>query len=890
GGAAYTGDAWHRSPAPGLTTVPRMRDRVHVAVIGGGRAPQDVRALAEGVGAEVARRGAVVVCGGLGGVMEAACRGAKREGGATVGILPGAQRSEANRWVDVAVPTGLGEGRNLVIVRTADAVIAVSQGTRDDILRVSDARPERVHVIHNGIDTALYHATEARDALDAWLRPDAPPSPSSLQALRDRLRGLGGGIAGDSRRSLAGLGIELARLEGPDEGPWSTPEARRALEEMEAALAVPADEAARSLLGEPAPDVAPAPALRPSFDVAALAGFLDEPHAELRAEVMGLLASDPRLRPPVELDRAAHRERVLEALLVIAGRGWGSLAYPEDLGGEGAPGRAIAAFETLAFGDLSVLVKHGVHFGLFGGSVLQLGTRRHHERWLPAVASLEAPGCYAMTEVDHGSNVRDVETTAEYDADAEGFVLHTPHPGARKDWIGNAALHGKVATVFARLRVAGEDHGVHAFVVPLRDQDGAPLPGVTLEDRGPKEGLNGVDNGLIGFDRVSVDRDALLDRFGSVTEDGRYTSPIPGAGRRFFTMLGTLVAGRISIAAASVSAAKTGLTIAVRHGERRRQFGPSGEGEVPLLHYLTHQRLLLPRLGATYGLHFAVRHLVAAYDAVQTSAEPEEAARREIEVDAAGLKTFASWHCVDTLQACREACGGVGYLAANRFGALKADTDVFTTFEGANTVLLQLVSKGLLSAYRDDMGDLRLWGVVRYLAERAETRLTELNPVVTRRTDPEHLDDSEVHLAAFRYREERLLSSAARRLKSLLDDGVDSFEAMNHVQDHLVTLALAHVERVVLERFQEGVARAPAPGLSEVLGDLCGLWALSRLEAHAGWYLEAGYVEPTKSRAIRARLNARCGEVREQARFLVDAFAIPDAVLEAPAGIAGDPA
>lgn len=725
---------------------------------------------------------------------------------------------------------------------------------------------------------------EARGALDAWLRPDAPPSPSSLQALRERLRGLGGGLSGDTRRSLASLGIELARIGGADDGPWSAPEARRALEEMEAELAVPAEEAARSLMDEPAPAVDVGPERRSTFDVDALAGFLDEPHADLRREVMALLASDPRLRPPLELDRAAHRARVLEALHVIAGRGWGALAYPEDLGGEGAPARAIAAFETLAFGDLSVLVKHGVHFGLFGGSVLQLGTRRHHERWLPLVASLEAPGCYAMTEVDHGSNVRDVETTAEYDPAAGGFVLDTPHDGARKDWIGNAALHGRVATVFARLRVSGEDHGVHAFVVPLRDDAGAPLPGITLEDRGPKEGLNGVDNGLIAFDRVRVEREALLDRFGSVTGDGRYTSPIPSAGRRFFTMLGTLVAGRISIAAASVSAAKTGLTIAVRHGERRRQFGPSGEGEVPLLHYLSHQRLLLPRLGATYGLHFAVRHLVDAYDATQRAGVPGEEALREIEVEAAGLKALASWHCVETLQACREACGGVGYLAANRFGALKADTDVFTTFEGANVVLLQLVAKGLLSAYREEMGDLRLWGVVRYLTERAETRLTELNPVVTRRTDREHLDDPEFHVAAFRYREERLLASAARRLKALLDEDVDSFEAMNQVQDHLVTLALAHVERVVLERFQEGVARAPAPGLSEVLGDLCGLWALSRLEAHAGWYLEAGYLEAPKSRAVRARVNARCREVREHARFLVDAFAIPDAVLEAPAG------
>jgi uncharacterized protein (TIGR00725 family) len=101
----------------------------YVAVVGaGGSVAADVLADAEAVGAELARRGAVVVCGGLGGVMEAACRGARAEGGLTLGILPGAQRAAANPWVSVAVATGLGELRNGLVVRGADAVIAIAGG------------------------------------------------------------------------------------------------------------------------------------------------------------------------------------------------------------------------------------------------------------------------------------------------------------------------------------------------------------------------------------------------------------------------------------------------------------------------------------------------------------------------------------------------------------------------------------------------------------------------------------------------------------------------------------------------------------------------------------------------------------------------------------------
>jgi uncharacterized protein (TIGR00725 family) len=101
---------------------------IHVAVVGSGEAEERDAAAAEEVGRLIAEGGALLVCGGLGGVMEAACRGARTAGGTTVGLLPGVDRSAANPHVDVAVPTGLGEGRNALVVRAADAVIAIGGG------------------------------------------------------------------------------------------------------------------------------------------------------------------------------------------------------------------------------------------------------------------------------------------------------------------------------------------------------------------------------------------------------------------------------------------------------------------------------------------------------------------------------------------------------------------------------------------------------------------------------------------------------------------------------------------------------------------------------------------------------------------------------------------
>ncbi|MEJ2540382.1 MAG: acyl-CoA dehydrogenase [Gemmatimonadota bacterium] len=621
-----------------------------------------------------------------------------------------------------------------------------------------------------------------------------------------------------------------------------------------------------------------------SHDPGPLREFLTRPHPDVRARVMELLRHDA-FHIPLEISREAYRERVLKALKILADEGIGLLGFPRAVGGGGAPGAAIAAFETLGFGDTSITVKYGVQFGLWGGSVYQLGTEKHHRRWLHDIGTLELPGCYAMTEISHGSNVRGLETTATWDGEAGAFVVDTPREEAGKEWIGNAALHGRMATVFAQLSVGGEEHGVHALVVPIRDADGAVLPGVRIEDNGPKVGLNGVDNGRIWFDGVRVPRDHLLDRFATVTEDGRYESPIESAGRRFFTMLGTLVSGRISIAAASVSAAKVGLTVAVRYSEERRQFGPDDGPEVPILDYPVHQRLLLPRVATTYALHFAVRSLAERYDRLLEARSGDESIPgddlREVEAAAAGLKALASWHCADALQASREAMGGRGYHAANRIGRLRADTDIFATFEGANTVLLQLVAKSLLTRFRQEMGDLRLVDVVRYLADRAGTSLSERNPVATRRTDPDHLRDPEYHRAALDYRVERLVESAARRLKQRMDDGRDPFQAFNECQDHLETLGRAHTERLMMDAFLDAVARAPSPGVSETLREVACLFGLSRLERHRAWYLEAGYLEPVKSRAIRAQVGALCGELRPGAAELVGAWGIPEEILDA---------
>src|SRR3954463_7966538 len=391
-----------------------------------------------------------------------------------------------------------------------------------------------------------------------------------------------------------------------------------------------------------------------------LRALLDGPYPETRERVRWWL-SQPGNQPVDDLPMEEHRERVLAWVRELASEGDTAIGYPEQYGGQGSPGRSVTSFETLAMGDLSLLVKCGVQFGLFGGAILHVGTAKHHEAYLRDVAAMDLPGCFAMTESGHGSNVQALQTTATYDADTQEFVVHTPHDDARKDYIGNAGRDGRLGVVFAQLITGGEERGVHALLVPIRDEHGEPCDGVRLEDCGAKLGLNGVDNGRIWFDHVRVPRENLLDKYAQVSEDGTYFSPIENPTKRFFTMIGTLIQGRISVCGASISASKVSLTISVRRALERRQFGPPGGDEALLMDYRTHQRRLLPAVAKTYALSFAQQRLVDDLHDAFTREEDNERERRELETLAAGVKAVATWHASETIQSCREACGGAGY-------------------------------------------------------------------------------------------------------------------------------------------------------------------------------------------------------------------------------------
>ncbi|KAJ8907785.1 hypothetical protein NDN08_007889 [Rhodosorus marinus] len=556
-----------------------------------------------------------------------------------------------------------------------------------------------------------------------------------------------------------------------------------------------------------------------------LSKYLNRDYVEVREAILEYLKHD-LFKPRYDLSFYEFRDLTQERLKHLAkGNFISCFDHIND------PGRFFAGMEALTYVDYSITIKCGVHYTLAGGAIALLGTRKHHNKYLPLMDSGELPGCFAMTELGHGSNVMGIETTAVYDHARNSFVLNTGSDLASKVWIGGASQYGRLCTVFAQLTVGGDYKGVHVFVMRIRDDEGNLCKGVRIEEMGHKMGMNGVDNGRIWFDNVVLDKDSLLDRYASIDEQGMYHSPIKSIPARFGAMVGALSTGRVCIAQSAVDACKLGLTIACRYSSDRPQFGKRKIGS-----YLTHKRRLAPGVAQTYALHLMMLQLKGL---VNDRHDP-----KKIHNLSSGLKAAATWTRVDVLQKCRECCGGMGLLSENQIGGMIVDMNVDVTFEGDNTVLMQQVVKGILAK-----------------------GIKKPDPIQVRNYSIEEL------LEALKYREDLL----KYKLVQLGD--------LDANQDTCVDLGWAYADYLTAENFFKEVQRAP-PALRDTLQELAVLFALEKMERNAVFYVCDGVIDADGLENLRRRVNDQCNVVSgadgERLNILCEGFGIPEHLITAP--------
>lgn len=625
---------------------------------------------------------------------------------------------------------------------------------------------------------------------------------------------------------------------------------------------------------------------------------LDGEFADTRAELREML-NDPQMLPSIGKSLEDSRADITNKLSTVMSSGLARGIFREDQGGTGQTGHALTSTEMLGHVDLSLMVKSGVQWGLFGGAVGNLGTERHNQM-VADLIELKALGCFAMTERGHGSDVQALETTAHYDPETQEFILNSPTASSEKFYIGNAARDGRWAAVFCQLYTPGveESHGVHCILARIREDDGSPVEGVRLGDHGYKGGLSGVDNGTMMFDNYRVPREALLNRFADVDEAGNYSSPIENPNRRFFTMLGALVRGRVTVGAAAGAATRTALDIATTYANLRRQFASDDSlPEKRLIEHRKHRLRLIPAIARSYGLQVATNTLISrVHELEQRGIDPtdmskeEQADQRELEAHAAVLKAANTRHATTTIQDMREACGGAGYMAENYLTTLKADSDVFTTFEGDNVVMLQLCGKELMTGFARELGGLKPMEMVRF-------GLDSFNSLLRRRTAADTIiqnlqdtftDSEETSLFEPAYqvkllseREDRLMLSLARRLRPARKLSVEEAAAVvDKAQDHLLAVAEAHVNRIIFEAMLDAESKLRTKQGSKVFEQVRHVYFMSCIVDNASWYLEQNLLSGTRTKAARASLNDLVDSLGPWSQVLVDAFGVPPIMRE----------
>lgn len=615
----------------------------------------------------------------------------------------------------------------------------------------------------------------------------------------------------------------------------------------------------------------------PSFDLLSMRSLLDGHNIEERDSVFKLMASSDLFvlkriggdiflgadyNQPMEAQRRSTMERIHFLLRKGLFRGW--LTSNDH---NSALARA-AVHECLGIFDHSLGIKLGVHIHLWGGAIQFLGTGRHHKKWLQATEDYIVKGCFAMTELGHGSNVRGIETITIYDASKQEFVINTPCESAQKYWIGGAANDATHAVVFSQLHINGREEGVHAFIVQIRDEKGEVCRGIRIADCGHKIGLNGVDNGRIWFNNARVPRENLLNSVADVSENGEYISQIKDPDQRFGAFMAPLTSGRITIATSAVYNSKIGLATAIRYALTRRAFSLSSDTpEVLLLDYPSHQHRLIPLLAKTYATSFASLQLKNIY----INRTPVDS--KLIHVLSSGYKAMCSWHNVRTLQECREACGGQGLKTENRIGQLKAEYDVQLTFEGDNNVLMQQVSKALIGEFL--AAKKRNKPVVAFGLKHVN--VTDA-PIQTS-CDSSVLQNKDFQISLFQLRERDLLHRLAADISAKTSEGLPLADALLRSYHLAEDLGLAFSERCVLETFiAVEEQQQQHTSMKSLLGRLRALYVLSTVDENPV-FLRYEYITNKQAQAIQTEITRLCAEIRPHALALVDAFGLPKGLL-----------
>ncbi|KAH0972023.1 hypothetical protein GBA52_024179 [Prunus armeniaca] len=519
-----------------------------------------------------------------------------------------------------------------------------------------------------------------------------------------------------------------------------------------------------------------------------------------------------------------------------------------------------------------------VHWGMFVPAIKGSGTEEQQNKWLPLATNMQIIGTYAQTELGHGSNVRGLETTANFDPKTDEFIIHSPTLTSSKWWPGGLGKIATHAVVYARLITDGQDHGVHGFIVQLRSlDDHLPLPGITVGDIGMKFGsgaFNSLDNGFVRFDHVHIPRNQMLMRVSQVTREGKYVhSNVPRQ-----LVYGAMVYVRQMIVVDASIALSRAVCIAARYSAVRRQFGSenheiSGTGvETQVIDYKTQQSRLFPLLASAYAFRFIGEWLKWLYtDLTQKLEANDFSTLPEAHACTAGLKSLTTSAAADGIEECRKLCGGHGYLSSSGLPELYAVFVPACTYEGDNIVLLLQVARFLMKTISKlpSGRNYELSGATAYMGHM-EHYLIKYSCNVQKAED--WLKPNTI-LEAFEARAVRMCFACAQNLTKFADQS----EGFSELSTDLVEAAIAHCQLIVVSKFIEKLQQnIEGNGVKQQLETLCYIYALHLIHKNSGDFLSTGSLKPKQASLANDQLRSLYAKVRPNVIALVDAFNYSD--------------
>ncbi|XP_059196316.1 peroxisomal acyl-coenzyme A oxidase 1 isoform X1 [Centropristis striata] len=609
-----------------------------------------------------------------------------------------------------------------------------------------------------------------------------------------------------------------------------------------------------------------------TFNIEKLTNILDggPEKTKRRREIESMVLSDPDFQEEDQnfLSRSERYDQAVRksAQMILKLREYG-IADPEE----------IYIYKKMAQGNCHEAM--GLHFVMFLPTLHNLADPQQSKKWLPPAESFQAVGTYAQTEMGHGTHLRGLETTATYDPATQEFVLNSPTVSSIKWWPGGLGKTSNHAIVLAQLYTQGNCHGLHAFIVPIRDMNThKPLPGIVVGDIGPKFGFHEVDNGFLKLENVRIPRENMLMKYAKVEPDGTYMKP-PSTKLTY----GTMVFIRSLIVGESALALSKSCTIAIRYSTVRHQSElRPGEPEPQILDYQTQQYKLFPLLATAYAFTFVGKYMRETYHRISGDIHQGDFSELpELHALSAGLKAFTTWAATSGIEVCRMSCGGHGYSCSSAFPDIYVNFTPTCTYEGENTVMMLQTARYLVKSYRQVKAGQQLSGLVSYLNEpkqRIQPQTVAARPTVV------DINDLASLVEVYKQRAAILVELAAKSIQQELQHRKSQEDAWNNSSVDLVRASDAHCHYVVVKLFTDSLGEIGDIMIHSVLSTLALLYALHGIKNNSGDFLEAGLLNVPQVHQTSVRIKELLNQLRPNAVALVDAFDLHDKKLKSVLG------